>query len=84
MSIPVEGLSAAQLKRYATFCGWTLARAHAKSGDAATIGGYLGKSDTFDQALGEFSLAYADQTEKDHAALVKAVRSGRLEALVEE
>lgn len=84
MSIPVEGLSAAQLKRYATFCGWTLARAHAKSGDAATIGGYLGKSDTFDEALGEFSLAYADQTEKDHAALVKAVRSERLEALVEE
>lgn len=83
-SLPVEGFSAVQLKRYADVCGWTLARAHAKSGDAATISGYLGKGDTFDQALGEFSLAYADQTEQDHAALVEAVRSGRLEALVEE
>ena len=82
-SLPVEGFSAVQLKRYADVCGWTLARAHAKSGDATTISGYLGKGDTFDQALGEFSLAYADQTEQDHAALVEAVRSGRLEALVE-
>ena len=56
------------LKRYAELCGWTLARAHAKSGDAATISGYLGKSDAFDQAIGEFALAYADQNERDHAA----------------
>ena len=83
-SIPVEGLAALPLKRYAEVCGWTLARAHAKSGDAATISGYLGKGDSFDQAIGAFTLAYADQTERDHAALVKAVRSGRLEALVEE
>ena len=83
-SLPVEGFSAVQLKRYADICGWTLARAHAKSGDATTISGYLGKGDTFDQALGEFSLAYANQTEQDHAALVEAVRSGRLEALVEQ
>ena len=69
---------------YAEVCGWTLARAHAKSGDAATISGYLGKGDSFDQAIGAFALAYADQTEREHAALVKAVRSGRLEALVEE
>ena len=84
MSVPVEGVSAAQLKRYADLCGWTLARAHAKSGDAATITGYLGKGDAFDEALGDFALAYADQTQKDHAALVEAVNSGRLEALVEE
>ncbi len=84
MSVPIEGLTSPQLKRYAELCGWTLARAHAKSGDATTISGYLGKSDTFDQAIGAFSLAYADQTEHDHAALVKAVRSGRLEALIEE
>jgi uncharacterized protein (DUF2252 family) len=84
MSAPVEGLTAVQLKSYAGFCGWTLARAHAKSGDAATISGYLGKGDTYDQALGKFALAYADQNEQDHAALVKAVRSGRLKALVEE
>jgi len=83
-SVPVEGVSAVQLKRYAEVCGWTLARAHAKSGDAATISGYLGKGDNFDQAIGAFALAYADQTEQDHAALVEAVRSGRLEALVEE
>ena len=62
----------------------TLARAHAKSGDAATISGYLGKSDAFDQAIGEFALAYADQNERDHAALVAAVKAGRIKALVEE
>jgi uncharacterized protein (DUF2252 family) len=83
-SAPIEGLSAKQLTRYAEYCGWTLARAHAKSGDAATISGYLGKSDAFDQALGKFALAYADQTERDHAALVAAERTGRIEALIEE
>jgi hypothetical protein len=84
MSIPVEGLSAAQLKRYAEVCGWTLARAHAKSGDAASISSHLGKGDSFDQALGTFSLAYAHQNERDHAVLVEAVRSGRVEVLIEE
>jgi uncharacterized protein (DUF2252 family) len=84
MSMPMEGLSATQLKLYAGICGWTLARAHAKSGDAATISGYLGKSDAFDRALGAFALAYADQTQKDHAVLAKAIRSGRVQALAEE
>jgi uncharacterized protein (DUF2252 family) len=84
MSVPVEGVTAAMLKRYAGLCAWTLARAHAKSGDATIISGYLGKGDAFDKAIGAFALAYADQTERDHAALVKAVRAGRLEALVEE
>jgi hypothetical protein len=83
-SLPIEGLPPVQLKQYAAVCGWTLARAHAKSGDAATIGGYLGKSDAFDRAIGEFALAYADQTKRDHAALVAAVKAGRIEALVEE
>lgn len=83
-SVPAEGFSPADLNRYAELCGWALARAHAKSGDAATISGYLGKGDNFDEAMGEFSLAYADQTEQDHAALVEAVRSGRLEALEAE
>ncbi|MBD2622072.1 DUF2252 domain-containing protein [Microcystis flos-aquae FACHB-1344] len=83
-SLPIEGVSAAQLQRYAEFCGWTLARAHAKSGDAATISGYLGKGDQFDLAMGEFAIAYAEQTEQDHAALVEAVKTGRVEALVEE
>jgi hypothetical protein len=73
-----------ELERYAEVCGWTLARAHAKSGDAATISGYLGKGDPFDQAMGQFALSYADQTAKDHAALVAAVRTGRVQALVED
>ena len=80
----VEGCSPVQLNRYAVFCGWTLARAHAKSGDAATISGYLGKADVFDQAMGAFAIAYADQNEQDHAALVKSVNSGRIEVLMEE
>ena len=83
-SAPAEGATAVMLKRYAAICGGILARAHAKSGDASTISGYLGKSDSFDQALGEFAMAYADQNELDHAALVKAVSSGRVEALIEE
>ncbi len=84
MSMPVEGFSATRLKLYAEMCGWTLARAHAKAGDAATISGYLGKGDIFDQAMSDFAVAYADQTQKDHAALVKAVNSGRIQALAEE
>jgi uncharacterized protein (DUF2252 family) len=84
ISFPVEAMSVVQVERYAELCGSVLARAHAKSGDAAKISGYLGKTDAFDQALGEFSLAYADQTVRDHAALVAAVKAGRLEALVEE
>jgi uncharacterized protein (DUF2252 family) len=79
-SVPLDALTAQQLARYADLCGWVLARAHAKGGDAAMISGYLGKSDVFDQALGKFAMAYADQTIKDHAALVKAVESGRLHA----
>jgi len=83
-SFPVAEHTPVRMKRYAEVCGWALARAHAKSGDAATISGYLGKTDVFDQAIGEFALAYADQTQRDHAALVAAVQAGRLEALVEE
>jgi uncharacterized protein (DUF2252 family) len=83
MSFPIEGFSATQLTHYAELCGWALARAHAKSGDAVTISGYLGKNDSFDRALGDFSVAYANQNEQDYAALVAAVRSGRVEALVE-
>lgn len=85
MSAPVEeGFTTQQLNLYAELCGWTLARAHARSGDAATISGYLGKTDNFDVAIGEFALAYADQTERDHAALVEAVNSGRVKAIIEE
>ena len=57
---------------------WALALAHAKSGDAAMISGYAGKSDELDEAMVRFAFAYADQTEKDHRALVDAARSGRI------
>jgi uncharacterized protein (DUF2252 family) len=83
MSVPLEGLSGEQLARYARACGWTLARAHAKSGDAAAISGYLGKADSFAEAIADFSASYADQTEQDHAALVKAVNAGRVKAIVD-
>jgi uncharacterized protein (DUF2252 family) len=82
-SVPLVDISAKYLTRYASLCGWALAGAHAKSGDAATIGGYLGKSDAFDQALAQFALAYADQTRRDHAALLKAIEIGRVQAIVE-
>jgi uncharacterized protein (DUF2252 family) len=83
LSIPLEGVSAEQTMLYAELCGRTVAHAHAKSGDAAMISGYLGKSDAFDQAISEFARLYADQNEKDHAALVAAVKAGRIKALVE-
>ena len=65
---------------YVEICGWTLARAHARTGDAALIGGYLGKTDLFDSSLAKFAIAYADQAERDHAALLKAIRAGQLKA----
>jgi hypothetical protein len=65
--------------QYAELCGWTLAMAHARSGEPSRISGYLGKSDKFDKAVADFSLAYADQSERDHKILTKAVREGRLE-----
>ena len=83
-SFPVEGFTPKAMNRYADVCGWTLARAHAKSGDAAMISGYLGKTDSFDKAIGKFALAYADQNARDYAAMVSAVKAGRIEALVEE
>jgi hypothetical protein len=63
---------------YCSLCGWALALAHAKSGDAAMIAGYCGSSSALDEAIGTFALAYARQTEQDHAALGKAQRSGRI------
>jgi uncharacterized protein (DUF2252 family) len=76
----VETYDADMLLFYAKACGWVLARAHAKSGDACAIGGYLGSSDQFDVAIGDFALAYADQNDRDFAALKAAVRSGKVTA----
>ena len=68
------------MRIYGQACGWTLARAHARSGDRIAIAAYLGSSDVFDQAITQFAAAYADQNERDHQALVDAVTSGRLTA----
>jgi len=80
----VETFRAADMAVFAQWCGHSLARFHARSGDAAVISGYLGESDTFDKAIADFSAAYADQTERDHAVLKKAARSGRLKVLTEK
>jgi uncharacterized protein (DUF2252 family) len=79
----VEVFNPTTMIDYALLCGWTLARAHARSADPAMIAGYLGKSDAFDRALMRFGMSYADQAEKDHAEFMKAVRKGRVEVQVE-
>lgn len=79
-SADVEGSSPQGALVYARACGWTLARAHARSGDRVAIAAYLGKKDTFDNAIASFAYAYADQNEKDHARLRAAVDSGRVPA----
>jgi len=71
-------------EEYCTLCGWALALAHAKSGDAALIGGYCGNSTELDDAIAKFALAYARQTDKDHDALDKARRSGRIRVATEQ
>jgi uncharacterized protein (DUF2252 family) len=80
-SAEVETMAPLGLGVYARICGWTLARAHARSGDPVAIAAYLGKRDTFDQAITDFSLGYADQNERDYQAFASAVRSGRLQAI---
>jgi uncharacterized protein (DUF2252 family) len=79
-SAKIERMNAAALTGYGRMCGWTLARAHARTGDRIAIAAYLGGSDKFDHAVAEFAEAYADQTERDHAALASAVASGRAQA----
>jgi uncharacterized protein (DUF2252 family) len=79
-SVEVEQMIPRGMEIYAQMCGWTLARAHARSGDRVAIAAYLGNSDSFDQAIGAFAEAYADQNERDYQALVKAVKGGRLKA----
>jgi uncharacterized protein (DUF2252 family) len=79
-SAKVEDMSPDELVIYAGLCGWALARAHARSGDRVQIAAYLGKSDRFDRAVADFAMTYADQNERDHAALYAAVKSGRLPA----
>jgi uncharacterized protein (DUF2252 family) len=79
-SVDVESMRASGLAAYGGLCGWTLARAHARTGDRIAIAAYLGKGDHFDRALVEFAERYADQSERDYALMMEAVRSGRLQA----
>jgi len=84
IKLAVETFEAARMTIFTECCGYSLALSHARSGDAAMISGYLGKSDTFDKAIADFSIAYADQNEKDHAALKHAIRDGKVEAVFED
>jgi uncharacterized protein (DUF2252 family) len=77
-SVDLETILPKGLLIYAQFCGWTLARAHARSGDRIAVAGYLGRSDTFDRAIARFATAYADLNERDYATLVEAAGSGRI------
>jgi hypothetical protein len=80
-SADIEAMLPSGMGVYGQLCGWTLARAHARSGDAIAIAAYLGKGDSFDRALVEFAEKYADVNEEDHRALLQAIEDGRVEAV---
>jgi hypothetical protein len=84
ISARVETFGRAEMDLYAQWCGRALALSHARSGNRAMLSGYMGNSDAFDRAIAAFSVAYADQNEKDHEALARAVREGKVEAVFEE
>jgi hypothetical protein len=84
ISARVETFGSAEMNLYAQWCGRALALSHARSGNRAILSGYMGNNDVFDRAITAFSIAYADQNEKDHAALVRAVRNGDVQAVFEE
>jgi uncharacterized protein (DUF2252 family) len=79
-SVDIETMVPRGMRMYGELCGWTLARAHARSGDRIAIAAYLGGSDVFDRAITQFAAAYADQNERDHKSLADAVASGRITA----
>jgi uncharacterized protein (DUF2252 family) len=81
MSVPL--MDPRQLDYYGRLCGWALARAHARTGRATMISGYLGSSEDFDHAVADFSVAYAAQNERDHRRLLEAVSAGRVQATIE-
>ena len=83
ISADIDHMDDDVLRRYAEACGWALARAHARSGDAAMISGYMGSSRTFDEAICDFAGDYADQAERDHKLFVKAIREKRVKAVAE-
>jgi uncharacterized protein (DUF2252 family) len=84
MSVSLEQMTKSNWQEYVEVCGWVLARAHARTGDAAQIGGYAGKKDTLDRAIAKFAITYAEQTERDHEALLKAIKAGRIRASNED
>lgn len=84
LKFPIEEFKSAKMVVFADWCGGTLARAHARSGEPALISGYLGKADTFDQAIAAFALAYADQVERDYEWFAKALRLGKIEARIND
>lgn len=84
ISILVDTFGASEMGIYAAWCGRALALSHARSGSSSTLSGYMGKGDTFDKAIADFSMSYADQNEKDHATLDRAVRQGKVKAIFEE
>jgi len=79
-SVEIDTLLPKGLAIYAQLCGWTLARAHARSGDRIAIAAYMGKTDAFEQAIAAFSSTYADQNERDYQAMQAAIEGGRLVA----
>jgi uncharacterized protein (DUF2252 family) len=84
LKFPIEQFKPAKMVVFAEWCGGTLARAHARSGEPALISGYLGKVDTFDQAIATFAMAYADQVERDYEVFREAVQAGKLEARMDD
>jgi hypothetical protein len=84
LSPMVETFGPTEMTLFAGWCGRALALSHARSGNSAALSGYMGKSDALDQALAAFSIAYANQNEKDHAALDRAIRKGTVTAVFEE
>lgn len=81
ISVEIDSMSDTDLRGYSQLCGWALARSHARTGDRFVISGYLGQSDTFDRAVANFAVAYADQNDQDYQQLVDAVAAGQIEVI---
>jgi uncharacterized protein (DUF2252 family) len=84
ISAIIEGFDLGLMQDYARLCAWGLARAHARSGDPAMISGYMGSSEIFDEAIGEFAVEYADQNESDYRRFVNGIREGKIEVIADD
>ena len=83
MSAIIEDWDGAALRQYARMCAHALARSHARTGDAARISGYMGSGQTFDDAIGEFAVEYADQNRADYRAFIRAILEGKIKAILD-